>query len=614
MALLAILSSYATACGGSSSATPPCGGTCDSNAACEETLTPPACVCHVGYTGTGKVCTLVTCPQLTVTDGSVIPAGNGTYQGTVTYSCLTGYRLSSSDATRTCQADGTWSGTAPTCAKVTCPALTVANGSVTPAGIGTYQGTVTYGCDTGYALSATDTTRTCQADGTWSGTAPSCVAIPTACDADPCVHGPCTPTSNSYVCGPCDAGYTGTNCDQLVTCGPLGDPDHGRVTPSTTTVGSSVTYGCNTGYALTGNGGSSTRTCLASGNFDGTAPTCSPLDCGTPPGVANAGAPVASGGAGGGSTTTYGATAAYTCKTGYTESGADPTCGATGTWSTAPTCVASVCGTFTDVVYRVVGTFQITKTPMGLRDQTFPGLGSNGSTPEFTGAGDTTPFSVPPPVGGTSFTNGLIRLRFTNDSAGNPQAGTVWLVEWYFPSEFNQTTGANITVNFDHSVGILAPGLSNCGGGDAACTNHKPALARTCATNATGTLAGTSLSWGPCTPAPTGQTSWNYSSARAAAGAGCAAGYNAWGNATCNSSCTFVPTAELGDSYQTWNQQLQPFTLSSTDYKTASITMPAMQIPNGSGDESTLLSITSSSVLTSQCGSSPGTDLVCNVQ
>jgi hypothetical protein len=208
----------------------------------------------------------------------------------------------------------------------------------------------------------------------------------------------------------------------------------------------------------------------------------------------------------------------------------------------------------------------------------------------------------------------MVRLRFTNDAAGDPIAGTVSLVEWYFPLEFKQTAGATLTANVDHSVGILASGLTNCGGGDTACSNHAPTVSRTCAANAQGTLAGTSLAWGACTPAPTMKTSWSFVSARAATGAGCATGYTAWGNVTCSSGCALVPASGVGDSFQTWNQALGTLTFSSTTYKTATFTMPAMEIPNGTGSSVTTLAITSTKIIQTQCGSTPGTDLVCDIQ
>ena len=163
----------------------------------------------------------------------------------------------------------------------------------------------------------------------------------------------------------------------------------------------------------------------------------------------------------------------------------------------------------------------------------------------------------------------------------------------------------------------VAAGIANCGAGGTACTNVKPTLDRTCASNATGAIAGTTLTWGACTPAPNGMVSWNYADGAAATGAGCATKFNQWGNIACTGSaliCGEVPAAELGDSFQTWNQALQTLTFSSTTYKTATFTMPAMQIPNGTGDSVTTLAITSSTVVGTQCGSTPGTDLVCNSQ
>ena len=48
-----------------------------------------------------------------------------------------------------------------------------ANGQVSHTAGTTFGQTVTYSCDTGYNLVG-DSTRTCQADGIWSGSAPIC--------------------------------------------------------------------------------------------------------------------------------------------------------------------------------------------------------------------------------------------------------------------------------------------------------------------------------------------------------------------------------------------------------------------------------------------------------
>ena len=57
-----------------------------------------------------------------------------------------------------------------------------------------------------------------------------------------------------------------------VDCGNLTDPTNGSVHHTAgTTNGQTATYSCYTGYNLVGN---STRTCQASGNWSGSAPTC----------------------------------------------------------------------------------------------------------------------------------------------------------------------------------------------------------------------------------------------------------------------------------------------------------------------------------------------------
>jgi hypothetical protein len=514
-----------------------------------------------------------------------------------------------------CQANGTFATPAPTCTPNACPTLVApANGGVTPM-TGTTGTVATYSCNAGYALTG-NATQTCQPAGTWSGTAPTCTMVTTGCTPDPCIHsmtGCMAADASGYTCGTCVVGWSGANCDVPVTCTGAIAPTNGTVSASSATNGNTVTYGCNSGYTLMGN---ATATCQPNGTFTGPAPTCPPADCGAPPVVANAAAPAVSGGAGGGNSTTFGATAAYTCNTGYTENGVNPTCGANGTWGTAPTCTPSRCGTYTDVVYHISGTFTVSQAPIAAANGSENVGATHPNTPAFTGAGDTTPFST-----GT-FTQGVLRLRFTNDATGNPAAGTVYLVEQYFPIYFSQAISAlgqtgNLVVGVDSSLGMLTSGVANCGAGGTACTNVHPTISRPCANNASGTLSGTTLTWGACTPAPNGMTSWNYANGQAATGPGCATGFNQWGNIACTGSgliCGAIPAAELGDAYQTWNQALATATFSSTNYKTATLTTPASQIPNATGNTETTIAITKSTVVAAVCGSTPGTDLVCDVQ
>ena len=61
-------------------------------------------------------------------------------------------------------------------------------------------------------------------------------------------------------------------CLIVVDCGSLADPVFGEVQTSGTTFNSTATYSCNDGYNLVD--GDMMRTCLASGSWSGTPPTC----------------------------------------------------------------------------------------------------------------------------------------------------------------------------------------------------------------------------------------------------------------------------------------------------------------------------------------------------
>ena len=61
-----------------------------------------------------------------------------------------------------------------TCIVPICESLTApVNGSVTQPGQALYMSTADYSCDTGYVIEG-QSTRMCQVDGTWSGSAPTC--------------------------------------------------------------------------------------------------------------------------------------------------------------------------------------------------------------------------------------------------------------------------------------------------------------------------------------------------------------------------------------------------------------------------------------------------------
>jgi len=106
-------------------------------------------------------------------------------------------------------------------------------------------------------------------------------------------------------------------------------PDNGSVDVPSMAFGAVATYSCKPGF---GPSGSSTRTCQADGTWGGVEPTCVVANC---PALASP-----AGGTVSAPMLTFGATATYTCNTGYDRAGpAMRTCQNDGTWSGAvPTC------------------------------------------------------------------------------------------------------------------------------------------------------------------------------------------------------------------------------------------------------------------------------------
>ena len=156
------------------------------------------------YISTYYLCTVVDCDVLDSVENGYIEYSDGTiYLSEATYNCHNGHNLTmSGDVMRTCQGNGLWNGTVPTCNSeytcytgilwllpfkisvlhnimssltvIQCPGLpNIPNGAVDTSGGTNYKCTAVYTCDTGYVLNG-NITRTCQEDANWSGSEPTC--------------------------------------------------------------------------------------------------------------------------------------------------------------------------------------------------------------------------------------------------------------------------------------------------------------------------------------------------------------------------------------------------------------------------------------------------------
>lgn len=139
---------------------------CDANATCDDTGGEAVCTCNPGWEGDGESCQNTDecsggshdCAQIcTDTDGSY------------TCSCDDGYDLDADG--HSCDIRDCGTTAAPTDGSVTFPTGT------------TYGGTAEYDCDSGYYLLG-DAQRACDADGSWSGTAPTCAVCDLASSHD----------------------------------------------------------------------------------------------------------------------------------------------------------------------------------------------------------------------------------------------------------------------------------------------------------------------------------------------------------------------------------------------------------------------------------------------
>ncbi|XP_065896410.1 P-selectin-like [Dysidea avara] len=271
------------------------------------------CQSDGSWSGTINTCSRVHCPSLTDPNNGTITCSLGddgvpSYEDTCSFTCNTGYELTSSD-TRTCQSYGSWSSSDDVCRRVQCPPLTngtlqCTNGTTT----GVFEDTCTFSCNGGYELQGPNS-GTCLADQSWSGGGPICVVL--NCSTSPPLDNsqlqlPCDTQYQSTCVASCNEGYTRntvtsvtylcnvTSDPTMVDWVPIGGVDvmcervqcplltNGSLQcPNGTSIGlleDTCTFSCNGGYELQG---SNSGTCLANQSWSGGLPSCVPLNCTT---------------------------------------------------------------------------------------------------------------------------------------------------------------------------------------------------------------------------------------------------------------------------------------------------------------------------------------------
>ncbi|RMC15003.1 hypothetical protein DUI87_07182 [Hirundo rustica rustica] len=251
------------------------------------------CLANGSWTGRQPECKAVQCGNPgTTANGKVLRIDGTTFSNSVIYSCMEGYILSGSSV-RQCTANGTWSGSLPNCTIISCGDPGVPANGMRYGDDYVVGQNVTYMCQPGYTMEANSSLiRTCTSNGTWSGVIPTCKAKFCGDPGVPAqgkregksfiyqseVSFSCNPPfilvgSSTRICQ-ADGTWSGSSPRCIAhSCKQPETPSHANVAgmdlPS---LGYTLIYTCQPGFFLAG--GSEHRACRSDGTWTGKVPVC----------------------------------------------------------------------------------------------------------------------------------------------------------------------------------------------------------------------------------------------------------------------------------------------------------------------------------------------------
>ncbi len=257
-----------------------------------------------GWTGRAPKCVFTKCPELGDVDNAdvkIIGDKPNSLGSKIVYTCKEGYKASGS-LSRECLVGGRWSGINPRCEFVDCgdpPKIAHAT-SLLSDGRTSFGAATEYTCDPDY-LPVGDTTKKCEANGSWSRSILTCNIIECPQPRSPsggrvsgynravhskieysCLPGHVLEGDETVMCTRSGLWSSRTPNCRYIDCGPVPDIDEGTAhyVNGSTHLGSVVRYACDRSHSMVGD---EERTCLQNGRWSGFAPSCSEIRCALPP-------------------------------------------------------------------------------------------------------------------------------------------------------------------------------------------------------------------------------------------------------------------------------------------------------------------------------------------